>query len=127
MIGPPGILRRGAGGMVVALVSVLVALQLAIVASAQLKPPIRIGVLTQAQGRRSAVVGRRYRLGQLSYRDPEAFVIGARFTQGCVSALPSAAREIVSQGVHVLVIDFGEAARAAVHAISRIPIVLIGG
>jgi len=113
--------------MVVALVSVLVALQLAIVASAQLKPPIRIGVLTQSWGPTPAVVGLREGLRELGYREPEDFVIGVRFTQGDVAALPSAAREIVSQGVDVLVVDFGEAARAALHATSRIPIVLIGG
>jgi len=127
MIGPPGILRRDAGRIVAALVYVLAALQLPAVASAQPPRPIRIGVLTPSWGPTPGIVGLREGLRELGYRDREDFVIGVRFTQGDVAALPSAALEIVSQGVDVLVVDFGEAARAARDATSRIPILLISG
>jgi ABC-type uncharacterized transport system substrate-binding protein len=96
-------------------------------ALAQLPRPVRIGALTQSWGPTPALIGLREGLRELGYREPEDFVIGLRFTQGDATALPSAARELVSQGVDALVADTSEAARAAASATSRIPILFIGG
>jgi ABC-type uncharacterized transport system substrate-binding protein len=100
---------------------------LAPAALAQLQRPVRIGALTQSWGPTPALVGLREGLSVLGYREPDDFVIGLRFTQGDATALPAAARELISQGADVLVPDSGEAARAALDATSRIPIIFIGG
>ena len=42
---------------------------------------------------------------ELGYREDEQFVIGVRFTQGDLAALPAAARELVQYGVDILIVD----------------------
>jgi ABC-type uncharacterized transport system substrate-binding protein len=94
---------------------------------AQLQRPVRIGALTQSWGPTPSLIGLREGLRELGYREPEDFVIGLRFTQGDATALPSAARELVSQGVNLLIADTSEAARSAASATPLIPILFIGG
>jgi putative ABC transport system substrate-binding protein len=72
-------------------------------------------------------VGLRDGLVGLGYRENEQFVIGVRFTQGDVTALPAAARELVQQGVDILFTSEPSAAKAAQAATARIPIVFTGG
>ena len=61
--------------------------------------PVRIGVLTSSWGPTPHVVGLRNGLLALGYREEEDFVLGIRFTQGDVAALPSAADEVEEGGV----------------------------
>jgi len=89
--------------------------------------PVRIGALTDSWGPTPAVVGLRDGLQELGYRENEHFVIGVRFTQGDMAALPAAARELVQQGVDLLFTSNPTAAKAAQMATSRIPIVIAGG
>jgi putative ABC transport system substrate-binding protein len=84
--------------------------------------PVRIGVLTASWGPTPQVVGLREGLLALGYRENEQFVIGVRFTQGDIAALPTAARELVQLGVDLLVADADESAKAAQQATSTIPI-----
>jgi putative ABC transport system substrate-binding protein len=88
--------------------------------------PIRIGVLTPAWGAPSQVVGLRDGLLKLGYREPEQFVLGVRFTQGKLAALPAAARQLVQYGVDLIVTTDGASAQAAQAATDRIPIVYAG-
>jgi ABC-type uncharacterized transport system substrate-binding protein len=53
------------------------------------------------------------------------FIMGVRFTQGDLAALPAAARELVQAGVDVLIADSDHAAKAAQMATTRIPIVFM--
>jgi len=69
------------------------------------------------------VVGLRERLLELGYRENEDFVIGVRFTQGDLTALAAAARQLVQDGVDILLVDHDDAAKAARQATERIPIV----
>jgi len=59
------------------------------------------------------VVGLRERLLELGYRENEDFVIGVRFTQGDLTALAAAARQLVQDGVDILLVDHDDAAKAA--------------
>jgi putative ABC transport system substrate-binding protein len=72
------------------------------------------------------VVGLRDGLLELGYRENEQFVLGVRFTQGDVAALPAAARELIQYGVDLIFSD-GYSARAAQMATTRVPIVFAGG
>lgn len=94
---------------------------------AQAGRQIRIGALTASWGPTPGIVGLRAGLIERGYREPEDFVIGVRFTQGDLSALPTAARELVEQKVDILVVGTRAEARAAQEITSQIPIVLIGG
>ena len=47
-------------------------------------------------------MGFRDGLQELGYRENEHFVLGVRFTQGDTAALPGAARELVQQGVDLM-------------------------
>ena len=85
--------------------------------------PIRIGALTDSWGPTPGVVGLRDGLQELGYREGEQFVIGVRFTQGDVAALPAAARELVQQGVNLLFATNESAAKAAQMATTEVPIV----
>jgi putative ABC transport system substrate-binding protein len=66
---------------------------------------------------------------ELGYREHEQFVLGVRFTQGDLAALPAAARELVQYGVDLIFASNVSAAKAAQLATTRIPIVFggIGG
>src|SRR4029079_8391295 len=88
--------------------------------------PIKIGELTSSWGPTPEVVGLRDGLLELGYRENEQFVLGVRFTQGNLTALPVAARELVQYGVDIIVADYGHSAQAAQMATSQIPIVFIG-
>ena len=72
------------------------------VSAAERTKPIRIGVLTDSWGPTPGVVGLRDGLKERGYRENQDFVIGVRFTQGDIAALPQAARELVQQGVDIL-------------------------
>lgn len=85
--------------------------------------PVHIGVLTASWGPTPQVVGLRDGLLQLGYREHEDFEFGVRFTQGRVSALPVAARQLVQYGVDLIIADSDESALAAQQATYRIPIV----
>jgi len=89
--------------------------------------PIKIGVLTASWGPMSQVVGLRDGLLELGYRENEQFVIGVRFTQGDLTALPTAARELVQYGVDIIFADYNDSAKAAQMATSRLPVVFTVG
>ena len=78
--------------------------------------PIKIGVLTASWGPTPEVVGLRDGLLELGYRENEQFVLGVRFTQGDLTALPVAARELVQYGVDIIFADYGDSAQAAQRA-----------
>src|SRR5215475_6242454 len=88
--------------------------------------PIKIGALTPSWGPTPPIVGLRDGLLELGYRENEQFVIGVRFTQGDIAALPAAARELIEHEVDIIVADYDDAAKAAQIATSRIPIVFAG-
>ena len=85
--------------------------------------PVLIGALNASWGATPQVVGLRERLRELGYRENEDFVIGVRFTQGDLAALAAAARQLVRDGVDILLVDHDDAAKAARQATERIPIV----
>jgi putative ABC transport system substrate-binding protein len=71
-------------------------------------------------------VGLRDGLQEQGYRENEDFVIGVRFTEGSISALPQAAQELVKQGVDILFTNNPAPAKAAQKATNRIPVVFYG-
>jgi putative ABC transport system substrate-binding protein len=71
------------------------------------------------------VAGLRDALVQLGYRENEDFVIGVRFTQGDLAALPAAARELVQYGVDLIFVAEEDPAKAVQMATTRIPIVFV--
>ena len=85
--------------------------------------PVKIGVLTASWGPPPPVVGLRDGLLELGYRENEQFVLGVRFTQGDLTALPAAARELVQYGVDIIVTSEDSPAKAAQMATTHIPIV----
>ncbi len=90
--------------------------------------PIRIGALTASWGPTPGIAGIRDGLLALGYEENEDFVLGVRFTQGDIAALPVAARELVQLGVDILITSVGdEVTKAAQKATTRIPIVFAGG
>jgi putative ABC transport system substrate-binding protein len=88
--------------------------------------PWRIGVLTGSWGPTPHVTGLRDGLLALGYREPEQFVIGVRFTQGDVAALPAAARELVQLEADLIFTPGTHGTKAAQMVTSRIPIVFAG-
>jgi putative ABC transport system substrate-binding protein len=94
--------------------------------AAERAKPIRIGVLTDSWGPTPGVVGLRDGLQEQGYRENEDFVIGVRFTEGSISALPQAAQELVKQGVDILFTNNPAPAKAAQKATNRIPVVFYG-
>src|SRR4030095_15086095 len=96
------------------------------VGAAERTKPILIGVLTDSWGPTPGTVGLRDGLIELGYRENQDFVIGVRFTQGDIAALPQAARELVEQGVDILFTINPAPTKAAQIATSRIPIVFYG-
>jgi putative ABC transport system substrate-binding protein len=71
-------------------------------------------------------VGLRDGLLELGYRENEQFVLGVRFTQGDLAALPAAARDLVQYEVDLIFASEVAAAKAAQLATTRIPIVFAG-
>ena len=94
--------------------------------AAERATPVKIGVLTDSWGPTPGVVGLRDGLKERGYRENQDFVIGVRFTQGNIAALPQAARELVEQGIDILFTVNPAPAKAAQMATSRIPIVFYG-
>jgi putative ABC transport system substrate-binding protein len=94
--------------------------------AAERKKPVLIGALTDSWGPTPGVVGLRDGLQELGYRENQDFVIGVRFTQGDIAALPHAARELVKQGVDIVFTNNPAPAKAAQMATNRIPIVFYG-
>jgi putative ABC transport system substrate-binding protein len=88
--------------------------------------PVRIGVLTPAWGPPGGLDRLVEGLIDLGYRENEDFVIGVRFTQGNISALPAAAKAMVEGGVDLLLADNEPAVRAAQEATSTHPIIFLG-
>src|SRR5262249_21126075 len=88
--------------------------------------PIKIGVLTASWGPTPMTVGLRDGLLELGYRENEQFMLGVRFTQGDLTALPTAARELVQYGVDLIFTVEASPAKAAQLATSQIPIVFVG-
>ena len=72
--------------------------------------PFLIGALNTSWGPTPQVVGLRDGLRQLGYRENEDFVIGVRFTQGDLTALPAAARQLVQDGVDIIFVDHDDGA-----------------
>jgi len=99
---------------------VLKSLLICNVSAAERTKPIRIGVLTDSWGPTPGTVGLRDGLEERGYRENQDFVIGVRFTQGNVAALPQAARELVEQGVDILFTVNPAPTKAAQMATSRI-------
>ena len=122
----PGRWRWPWGGVLAALV-VGSWLLLGAVEAATRASPFQIGALTDAWGPTPGIVGLRDGLLELGYREDEQFVIGVRFTQGELAALPAAARELVEHGVDLIFAMNDNTAKAAQRATSRIPIVFGGG
>ncbi len=87
---------------------------------------VRIGVLTPSWGPPPQVIGLRDGLLELGYTEGEQFVIGVRFTQGDMTALPAVARELVKLGPDLIVAHRDSAAKAAQMATTRIPSVFVG-
>ena len=83
--------------------------------------PVKIGVLTESWGPTPEAVGLRDGLVELGYRENEQFVLGVRFTQGDMAALPAAARELVQHEVDIIFADYDNPAKAAQMATTRIP------
>jgi putative ABC transport system substrate-binding protein len=88
--------------------------------------PFLIGALTDSWGPTPSIVALRDGLLELGYRENEQFVLGVRFTQGDLAALPAAARELVQHEVDLIFAADVPAAKAAQLATTRIPIVLAG-
>ncbi|MFQ5961084.1 MAG: ABC transporter substrate-binding protein [Candidatus Methylomirabilales bacterium] len=88
--------------------------------------PIRIGAVNASWGPTPSMVGLRDGLLELGYRENEDFVLGVRFTQGDLTALPAAARELVEYGVDIIIVSQQNPAKAVQMATSRIPIVFLG-
>jgi putative ABC transport system substrate-binding protein len=91
--------------------------------AAERSRPFRIGALTASWGPTPMIVGMRDGLLDLGYREDQDFVLGVRFTQGDIAALPAAARELVQYGVDLIFVDADAPARAAQRATTQIPIV----
>ena len=112
--------------LILFLLVVLQPLLICAVDAAERRKPVLIGALTESWGPTPGVVGLRDGLKELGYRENHDFVIGVRFTQGNIAALPQAARELVEQGVDILFTANPAPAKAAQMATSRIPIVFYG-
>ena len=119
----PGGKRWGRGVLLAALLVVLLA---PLAGAAKRKEPVKIGVLTTAGGPTPMDFGLRDGLVELGYREDEDFIIGVRFTRGDASLLPAAARDLVRYGVDIIFAVGEEAAKAALQATTRIPIVFSG-
>src|SRR5688572_21285877 len=88
--------------------------------------PVRIGALTVSWGPPPGVVGLIEGLVAMGYRENEDFVIGVRFTQGNMSALSTAAREMVRDGVDIIFCVGQLEAKAAQQVTTTHPIVFAG-
>jgi putative ABC transport system substrate-binding protein len=113
------------GRLTVAL-GLVVAQLTAEVRAAERTRPFLIGALNTSWGPTPQVVGLRDGLLALGYRENEDFVIGVRFTQGDLAALPAAAQQLVHDRVDVIFAEHDEGAKAAQQATTQLPIVCVG-
>ena len=88
--------------------------------------PVRIGALSASWGPTPQMAGMRDLLLERGYREVGDFDIGVRFTQGDLSALGEAARQLLAFPVDMLFTSGSDAARAAKQATATIPIVFTG-
>src|SRR3989442_12473707 len=95
--------------------------------AAERNQPVRIGVLTEGFGPTSGAVGLRDGLKALGYREDKDFGIGVRFTQGDVSALPAAAREMVQRRAVILFTDGRNPGKAPKMETAKVRAVFAGG
>lgn len=116
------------GGWSVALLILLVSCGLLTggVSAEERAQPVKIGVLTESWGPPPEAVGLRDGLLELGYRENEHFVLGIRFTQGDLTALPAAAHDLIQYGVDIILAGHNAAAKAAQMATTQIPIVFAG-
>jgi putative ABC transport system substrate-binding protein len=91
--------------------------------AAERNRPILIGALTNSWGHTPQMVALWRALQELGYRKNEDFVVGVRFTQGDLTALPAAARELVQYGVDIIIAGQRAEVKAAQLATAKIPIV----
>jgi putative ABC transport system substrate-binding protein len=108
---------------IMGLLLVSVAVVVGIAGAADRDRPIRIGALNPSWGPTPLSVGLRDGLVQLGYREDEDFVVGIRFTQGDLTELPTAARQLVQYGVDLIFAAGDHSAQVAQNATTRIPIV----
>ena len=101
----------------------LVSAWAAVIGPAHAAGPVKIGVLNEGWGPTPATAGLRDGLTALGYREGAHFVIGVRFTQGDVKALPAAARDLLRAGSDIVFASGTHAAKAAQAATTSIPIV----
>ena len=94
-----------------------------VIAPAHARGPVKIGVLSEGWGPTPATVGLRDGLTALGYREGEQFVIGIRFTQGDVKALPTGARDLLRAGSDIVFASGTPAAKAAQAATTSVPVV----
>jgi putative ABC transport system substrate-binding protein len=88
---------------------------------------VKIGALTESWESSTTIDGLRDGLEERGYRESAEFVIGVRFTQGSARELSQAARDLVADGVDVILASGeGQAPKAAQMATSQIPIVFVG-
>jgi putative ABC transport system substrate-binding protein len=88
--------------------------------------PFLIGALTESWGVTPNEIGLRDGLVALGYRENEHFVIGSRFTQGNITTLPDAARDLVQYGAQLIFAATSRAAEAAQKVAPQLPIVFAG-
>jgi putative ABC transport system substrate-binding protein len=88
--------------------------------------PIRIGALTSSWGPTPPIVGLRDGLRELGYRENEQFIIGVRFTQGDLTGLPDAARDLIQNGSDLIFATEEAPVKAAQMATKWLPIVFAG-
>jgi ABC-type uncharacterized transport system substrate-binding protein len=112
--------------MVLVVLLVSSALLIRNASAAERARPIRIGALTEGWGPTPEIVGLRDGLLALGYREPEQFVLGVRFTQGELDALPAAARALVQYEVDLIFAVNIPVAKAVQMVTTRIPIVFTG-
>jgi putative ABC transport system substrate-binding protein len=95
-------------------------------AVAQQGRPVRIGGVSESWGPTPALVGLRDGLVELGYREHEDFVIGVRFTRGDFAALPIVTRELIQQGVDILVLGSTSALAAVAEIAPKTPVIFVG-
>ena len=87
--------------------------------------PVRIGAVSESWGPTPALVGLKAGLVELGYREHDDFVVGVRFTRGDFAALPAVTRELVQQGVDVLVLGSTSTLAAAARSAPQTPVIFI--
>ncbi len=116
-------MRKSVVGIMVLIVLVVTGGLLSGAGAPERERPFRIGALTTSWGPTPMIVGLRDGLLELGHHEDKDFVLGVRFTQGDITALPAAAQELVQYGVDLIFAESADAVLAAQQATGRIPIV----